>query len=121
MVDREPPHVSIIFETMLRVRAATPTVQSHLSAEGYTTDRDERGLDVHFDPGDDHLSNPSLTRLLQELSSTGVSFARDHKQMVSPADHVHTLIERGAAFDSPSSCGFDGRHWLILDHPWAHR
>ncbi len=107
-------------DTALRVRAATPSIQSHLSTVGYTADRDRYGLNVHFDAGEDHLSNPSLIRLLQELSSIGVCFALDFKQSVNPAVHVEMLIEGGARFDAPSACGFDGRCWLVQDYPWHH-
>lgn len=120
VIDGEPPHVSIIFEIALRVRAATLSIQSHLSVAGYRADRDRHGLNVHFDAGEDHLSNPSLTRLLQELSLAGVCFALDFKQPVSPTDHVEVLIQRGAKFEAPCACGFDGKRWVVQDYPWPH-
>jgi hypothetical protein len=121
-VDSEPPNVSIILDGAVRLRSASNALIEALRAKGYQPRRTPEGSVIAFErstPEDGDLRNPDLVALLRVLSSAGVAFLRDHKQMWSPADVVAQLIEAGADFTEPRATAFDGSVWWVWDHPWS--
>ena len=117
----EPTHVSIILGDAVRVRRADRGLEDFLRDEGYQLRPSQEGLEVLYTPsgGGGDLKNEELIALLRLLAARGVAFARDYKQLWSPAAVVSELIEAGTSFDDPKAAGFDGSVWLLWKYPWS--
>lgn len=114
-----PPHVEIIRRDGVHVAAMTGTIRRDLVRAGRSISRTRYGPPVPYEVGPSVLDNADLIGLLQLLASLGVGFARDYKQMWSPAAVVAELIDRGHLFDDPWACGFEGHVWRVQHHPWS--
>lgn len=114
-----PPHATIILPDAVHVAGMTGPIRSGLLDAGRTVRNSPYGSLVRYRPGPSDLDNTNLVELLQLLAGLGVGFARDFKQVWSPAEVVAELIDRGVDFHNPWACGFDGQVWHVQPYPWT--